>query len=264
MTYTDILIIALGVAAVIILGVCLLMLKVTRIYIQEAVNPVPFMSAEERHARQLKAAEIAAQQPVKPSLFNRLMGLKPIEAEKDLMMEHQFDGITELNNPTPGWFMVLFYGSIIFAIGYMFHYEVFGGPTQEQEYVTEMQQAEDAKLAYLASPNAKSAVNENNIEQSGEPAVLKAGAALYTSRCTPCHGEHGEGGVGPNLTDEYWLHGGTVGEIFKTIKYGVPAKGMVAWEKSLSAQQLSDLTNYVMSLQGTKPAGAKEPQGEKL
>ena len=86
---------------------------------------------------------------------------------------------------------------------------------------------------------------------------------MFATRCPPCHGNNAEGLVGPNLTDEYWLHGGGVKDVFKTIKYGVPEKGMIAWEKSLSAQQISDITNYVLSLKGTKPAGAKAPQGDK-
>lgn len=265
MSYADILVVAMGITAVMILGVSLLMLRVTKVYIKESIDPTPFASAEEKAKRKALLEQEEAAKPVKPSLFSRLMGLRPLSEEKDLVMEHEFDGITELDNPTPGWFMVLFYGSIIFAVVYLANYEVFGfGPTQEEEYATELKQAEDDKLAYLSKPgNAKNAVDESNIVQSKEPAVLQAGASLYVSRCTPCHGEKAEGSVGPNLTDEYWLHGGAVGEVFKTIKYGVPEKGMVAWEKSLSAQQISDLTNYVLSLQGTNPAGAKAPQGEK-
>jgi cytochrome c oxidase cbb3-type subunit 3 len=193
------------------------------------------------------------------------MQLKPIEEEAELVMDHKFDGISELNNPTPAWFMALFYGTILFGIGYLLNYHVFHyGQSQEEEYVAEVQQASDDKLAFLASPeNKASAVNENNMELSTDAAVLKSGQALFATRCPPCHGDAGQGLVGPNLTDEDWLHGGNVKDVFKTIKYGVPEKGMIAWEKSMSPQQISDITNYVMSLKGTKPAGAKEPQGNK-
>ncbi len=265
MSYADILVIAMGITAALILGVSLLMLKVIKFYIKETVNPTPFATAEERAQRKLAEEDVRALKNARPSLLSRLMGLKPLSEEKNLVMEHEFDGITELNNPTPGWFMVLFYGTMIFAVVYLFNYEILGwGPNQEQEYDTELAEAEEAKVAFLSKPgNAKNAVNESNIVQSTDEAVITAGRGFFQNRCTPCHGENGEGSVGPNLTDEFWLHGGTVNDIFKTIKYGVPEKGMIAWEKSLSAQQISDLTNYIMSLQGSKPANAKAPEGTK-
>ncbi len=265
MSYQDIMVIVLIITALIILSVALLLLKVVKLFANESLNPTPFASAEEREQRRLAELQAAALLPIKPSIWNKLMGLKPLSEEKDLVMEHTFDGIAELDNPTPRWFMVLFYSTLIFAVAYLFHYEVFGsGPNQDQEYLAEVEQAARDKEAFLSDPkNAKSAVNENNIEQSTDEVILKSGAALFTNRCTPCHGEHAEGIVGPNLTDEFWLHGGTVKDVFKVIKYGVPEKGMVSWEKSLSAQQIADLTNYVLSLQGSKPANAKAPQGEK-
>lgn len=262
----DIVIGLMLVTAIMILCVSILMLKVIKFYVKESVNPTPFATPEEKERRRIEQEALEALEKQKPSIWTKLMQLRPLEEEKDLVMEHKFDGIAELNNPTPAWFMVLFYGTILFAVGYLFNYHVLGtGKLQDEEYVAEIEQAAEDKAAFLANPvNAASAVNENNVVQSKDPAVLKSGAALFSTRCTPCHGEHGEGIVGPNLTDEYWLHGGTIKEVFKTIKYGVPEKGMIAWEKSLSAQQISDLANYVESLQGTKPANAKAPQGEKL
>jgi len=265
MSYQDLMVIVLCITALIILCVAMLMLKVIKLFANEALNPTTFATAEEREQRRLAEQQAAALLPEKPSIWTRLMGLKPLSEEKDLVMEHTFDGIAELDNPTPRWFMILFYGSLIFAAGYMFHYEVLGtGMDQDQEYLAEVEQAARDKEAFLLDPkNAKSAVNENNIEQSKDDVIIKSGAALFVNRCTPCHGENAQGIVGPNLTDEYWLHGGSVKDVFKVIKYGVPEKGMVAWEKSLSAQQIADLTNYVLSLQGSKPANAKAPQGEK-
>ncbi|WP_432713393.1 cbb3-type cytochrome c oxidase N-terminal domain-containing protein [Pedobacter sp.] len=265
MSYADLLVIAMGITAIMILGVSILLLKVIRFYVKESINPTPFATAAEKEKIRLAAAQAKALKKAEPSIISRLMGLKPLSEEKDLVMEHEFDGIAELDNPTPGWFMVLFYGSIIFAVVYMFNYEVLGwGPHQEQEYETELLDAVAAKEAFLAKPgNAKNAVNENNIVQSNDAAVISSGAGLFVNRCTPCHGEQGQGIVGPNLTDEFWLHGGGVADVFKTIKYGVPEKGMIAWEKSLSATQIADLTNYILSLQGTNPPGAKAPEGDK-
>jgi len=264
-TSADIVIGLMLITAVMLLCVAILMLKVIKFYVRESINPVPFATAEEKEKRRLEQEALQVIKAKKPSIWTKLMQLKPMEEEKNLVMEHKFDGIAELNNPTPAWFMILFYGTIIFAIGYLLTYDVLGfGKSQEEEYIAEIEQAAEARVAFLSNPaNAANAVNENNMEQSKDEAVIKNGASLFANRCTPCHGEHGEGIVGPNLTDEYWLHGGKAKDVFKTIKYGVPEKGMIAWEKSLSAQQISDLTNYVLSLQGTKPAGAKAPQGNK-
>jgi cytochrome c oxidase cbb3-type subunit 3 len=106
-------------------------------------------------------------------------------------------------------------------------------------------------------------VDENTVKLVSDPTVLAAGKTIFTTTCSPCHGAQGQGVVGPNLTDDYWLHGGKITDIFKTIKYGVPAKGMPTWEKQLSPKQISDVANYVKSLHGTNPPGAKEPQGTK-
>jgi cytochrome c oxidase cbb3-type subunit 3 len=265
MNSSDLLVLASCLAALIILFVSMLLLRVIKVFAKEFTNPTPFSTVEEKRLRELAAEEAAALKRLEPSLLNRLMGLKPLSDEKNLVMEHAFDGITELDNPTPRWFMALFIGSMLFAVAYLFNYEVFGfGPTQEQEYASELDQAEKDKVAFLSNPiNAAAAVNENSVVLSKDAAVIKSGAALFTNRCTPCHGDHAQGIVGPNLTDEFWLHGGTVHDVFKTIKYGVPEKGMISWEKSISAQQISDLTNYILSLQGSHPAGAKAAQGEK-
>lgn len=264
-TSADIVIGVMVIAALIVLWVSVLLLRVVRFYVKESINPTPFATAEEKEQRRLEEEARKALEKNKPTIWSKLMQLKPIEEEADLVMDHKFDGISELNNPTPAWFMALFYGTIIFGIGYLLNYHVFHyGKSQEEEYVAEVQKAADDKIAFLASPeNAASAVNENNIVLSKDAAVLKNGQALFATRCPPCHGDHAQGLVGPNLTDEYWLHGGKIKDVFKTIKYGVPEKGMIAWEKSMSAQQISDIANYVLSLQGTKPAGPKAPQGNK-
>ncbi|MGY4386161.1 cytochrome c oxidase cbb3-type subunit 3 [Pedobacter sp. UYP24] len=252
--------------AIIVLGVSMLILKVIRVYAKEILNPSPFDTEAEKEQRRIALAQTAVVLPAKPSVLERIMGLKPMSEEKELIMEHTFDGIAELDNPTPAWFMVLFYGTIIFAIVYLTTYHVFGwAPLQEEEYAIELKQAEEAKTAMLLKPgNAANKINENNVEIIKEAAELKTAGILFKSTCAPCHGENGQGIVGPNLTDAYWLHGGTVKEIFKTIKYGVPDKGMIAWEKTIRPKQIAELASYILTLQGTNPAGAKAPQGNKL
>ncbi|MGF7080228.1 cbb3-type cytochrome c oxidase N-terminal domain-containing protein [Mucilaginibacter sp. UYCu711] len=198
----------------------------------------------------------------KGEVWTKLMSLRPLSEEKDMIMEHEYDGIQELDNPTPAWFMYLFYGTIIFAVGYLLNYHVFHtGQLQYQEYQTEVKQADIAKQAFLSK--SANRVDENTVKLVSDPAVIAAGQGIFKANCAACHGEHAQGVVGPNLTDDYWLHGNKINDLFKTIKYGVAAKGMPTWEKVLSPKQIADVSNYVKSLHDTNPAGAKEPQGAK-
>ncbi|RYY36792.1 MAG: c-type cytochrome [Sphingobacteriaceae bacterium] len=199
----------------------------------------------------------------KNSVINKLLSLKPLSEEKDLIIEHDYDGIHELDNPTPAWFMVLFYATIVFAVGYMMVYHVFGiGQLQDQEYVTEMAIAEKEKAAYLAKSADR--VDETTVKLSTDQGVITAGQEIFVKNCAPCHGEKGQGVVGPNLTDDYWLHGGKINDVFKTIKYGIQAKGMPNWDKQLSPKQIADVASYIESIHGTNPPGAKQPEGEKM
>lgn len=195
-------------------------------------------------------------------IWLKLFSLKPMSEESNLLLEDEYDGIKELDNPTPAWFMYLFYGTILFAIGYLLNYHVFGtGQLQYAEYKTEMAQADAAKKMYLS--HQANQIDENTVKLVTDPTVLASGKTVFMTTCSPCHGAQGQGVVGPNLTDDYWLHGGKINQIFKTIKYGVLAKGMPTWEKQLSPKQISDVANYIKSLHGTNPPGAKEPQGTK-
>lgn len=195
-------------------------------------------------------------------LWEKILSLKPISEEKNIVLKHKYDGIEELNNPIPGWFNFLFYGTIIFSVIYLFIYEVSGiGGRQRDEYVQEVRAAELEQLANLKKLGAT--IDENTVVINQATEVLENGALMYNANCKSCHGEFGEGTVGPNLTDEYWIHGGSVNDIFRTIKYGVVDKGMVAWGKNMSPKTISDISNYIVSLRNSNPAGAKEAQGEK-
>jgi cytochrome c oxidase cbb3-type subunit 3 len=132
---------------------------------------------------------------------------------------------------------------------------------QEEEYAIEMKQAAAERNAYLSK--SANNIDENSVKASKEASVISAGSAIFQKNCVVCHGDKGQGMVGPNLTDEYWLHGGTINNIFKTIKYGVPEKGMITWEKTLMPKQISEVANYILSLRGSNPPGAKAPQGNK-
>lgn len=172
---------------------------------------------------------------------------------------HDFDGIQEYDNDLPPWWKYMFYVTIVFAIGYMLHYHVFRrGALQEEEYQMEMQEA-----ALIAAQNVEDPNAVTDFEVLTDGAALESGQAIYLQNCAACHGQAGEGTVGPNLTDEYWIHGGDVNEIFKTVKFGVPSKGMVPWQGKLTKDQILEVSSYILSLQGSKPANGKEPQGDK-
>ncbi|MBH8559060.1 cbb3-type cytochrome c oxidase N-terminal domain-containing protein [Hymenobacter negativus] len=178
---------------------------------------------------------------------------------RDELMDHEYDGIHEFDNDLPPWWKYSFYATIVFAIGYVTYYHVLKtGQLQGAEYAAEMQQAALLIAATPDDPNQLTTYQPLLV-----PAELSSGKAIFATNCAPCHGAGGEGKVGPNLTDEFWLHGGEVNHVYKTIKFGVNGKGMVAWKGKLSGKQILQVASYVLSLQGTKPANAKPPQGEK-
>jgi cytochrome c oxidase cbb3-type subunit 3 len=262
--YTEILIV-LFLVALLLLIVSVVLLKTVRVMANEikvpgiipATEPTKMLEYEEWLASE------TAEKSSKLSSWNKLLGLRPISEEKDMMHEHDFDGITELDNPTPVWFNAMFYGSILFAVIYLLNYHVLEwSPLQDEEYAIEMKAAKASKSAFLAK--ARNLIDETTVQVDGNAAVLAAGKTVFIQNCVACHASDGGGTVGPNLTDEYWIHGGTVNNIFKTIKYGIPEKGMIAWEKTLTVQQTSDVSNFILSLSGTKPANPKEPQGTKM
>ncbi|HMN50109.1 MAG TPA: cbb3-type cytochrome c oxidase N-terminal domain-containing protein [Ignavibacteriaceae bacterium] len=183
----------------------------------------------------------------------------PIEKEADIMLDHDFDGIRELDNRVPPWFSWLFYVTIIFAVIYLLNYHVFqASPLQDEEYQMQVKEAEAQRTALVKSG---AFLNEETVTLLTDPASLDAGKQIFTTNCIACHAADGGGLVGPNLTDDYWIHGGGIKNIFKTIKYGVTAKGMIAWQSQLNPKQMQEVASYVISLHGTKPANPKQPEG---
>jgi mono/diheme cytochrome c family protein len=261
--------------------------------------------------------------------------------EKDRLMDHEFDGIGELNNDLPRWWLYLFYFTILWAIIYLIHYHVLDtGDLSNAEYQKEldpdwkgeqktglfsgyqspfyreeemtprlraeinapkntdadvvfndlikqaMMHAEAANLEKLISafpelwqelssertdtPDAAAMVKVTGAEPGPvveyqpvtDEAALAAGKNIFTINCSTCHGQAGEGGIGPNMTDNYWLHGGGINNIIATIEKGVPAKGMIPWRGVLKPEQILQVASYLLTLQGTNPPNAKAPQGE--
>ncbi len=186
-----------------------------------------------------------------------------LEKEEDIDLSHDYDGISELDNKLPPWWIAAFALTILFSVVYMYRYHVSGSaPLQIEELNIAMKQAEIEKKAYLAK--SANNVDENTVVMLDATAIT-AGKSLFGTNCIACHGNVGEGNaVGPNLTDEYWLHGGDLSSIFKSIKYGWPDKGMRSWKDDFSPIQVAQLTSYIKSIQGSNPPNAREPQGEKF
>jgi cytochrome c oxidase cbb3-type subunit 3 len=214
------------------------------------------------HKKGKITTEDAAKPAARPriSWWEKINRFKPAEQEVSLDLGHDYDGIRELDNRLPPWWLYGFYGCILFACVYMWRYHVsHTAPLSGEEYAISVQKAELQKAAFLI--NAASLVDENTVKQLTAASELTAGQKFFETTCFACHGKAGEGGVGPNLTDEYWLHGGSVQDVFKSIKYGWPDKGMKSWKDDFSPSQIAQITSYVRSLQGTHPANAKAPQG---
>jgi len=219
-----------------------------------------------RKVKAEKAAIAAAEAGVeeKPRLhwLEKLNNTITLDADSEVEadMGHDYDGIHELNNPTPPWWRYGFYISIVFAVVYLWRFQVaHSAPSQIEELAIANAKADEAKAAYLK--NAANNVDENTVKQLTDPADLAAAQKLFAGNCAPCHGPQGQGVVGPNLTDDYWLHGGTINKVFTTIKYGVPEKGMKSWKDDFSPVQLAQLASYIKSIHGSNPPNPKEPQG---
>ncbi len=186
----------------------------------------------------------------------------PVEEEGEILLDHNYDGIRELDNHLPPWWKWLFYFTIGFAVVYLFVYHVTDSlPLQEQEYQNQLAEAAAIKAQREAESPAL-AIDENSVTMVEDAALLASGKQVYDNNCSQCHRNDGGGGIGPNLTDEYWLHGGSIQDIFRTVKVGVPAKGMISWEPLLSPEQMQNVSSYIMTLSGSNPPNAKAPQGD--
>ncbi len=178
-----------------------------------------------------------------------------------MMADHSYDGITELDNFMPPWLQWVFIGTIAFAVIYFVNYTVLGvGPTGEEEYQEELRL--EAIAAEARKANMLAGIDENTVVFDESGAALSSGKSIFESNCAACHAADGGGGVGPNLTDEYWLHGGSIQDVFRVVKYGVVEKGMIPWQDQLSPEEMQQVSSYILTLVGTTPANPKEPQGD--
>ncbi len=184
-------------------------------------------------------------------------------AQYDDKVLHELDGIKEYDNAMPGWLMAIWWGSLLFSAGYVMFYALsFGEGTMEAEYRQQTQQAVTSVQAYFDANPLVPPKPAELLAGAANEAVLDAGASRFSRSCAACHGEQAQGLIGPNLTDERWLHGGSVEQIFQTVAKGWPAKGMPPWGRALRPEELSSLVSYIRSLQGSAPPNPRAPEGE--
>lgn len=216
-----------------------------------------------------KAVQQAGQASFLRYIYRELAGGVPLEKEEDVLLNHDYDGIQELDNNLPPWWVGMFYISILIAGIYMVVYHVSDiGISSEEQYVQEVRDAEIAMAAYrtkqaeIDKAKKTETISSENVTALIDEESIAYGKELFMDNCSQCHGKSGEGGIGPNLTDEYWIHGGGVKNIFNTITYGKHEKGMIKWKDKINPSDIQKVASFIITLGGTNPENPKDPEGE--
>tara|TARA_B100001167_G_scaffold161399_1_gene109155 strand:+ start:7851 stop:8834 length:984 start_codon:yes stop_codon:yes gene_type:complete len=230
----------------------------------ESLRAVLFKTLKPEAQEKYKA-EVAAKKERRlawiKGLYSKLTRAKAIEQEGEILLDHNYDGIKELDNRLPPWWVYGFYATILIAAIYLLRFEVFKDYNQIDEYEQAVAQAKIDLEEYKKT--AKDLVDANTVELLTDATDIKAGEAIFTGNCIACHKAGGAGGIGPNLTDDYWILGGGIKNVFHTISEGGRAgKGMISWKTDLKPSEIAQVASYVLSLHGSNPADAKEPEGE--
>ena len=247
--------------AALFLGFILLLLIGIEV-ILAAIENVMFQTlSEEAKERYLASSSKAWEWTWGKKTYNKLLGSKPMEAETEIILDHNYDGIRELDNKLPPWWVYMFYATIVFGIAYLVRFHVMGDYDQDTEYLTEVTIAKAEIEEYKKT--AKDLVDVNTVELLTDASDLSAGKALFETNCVVCHMADGGGGIGPNLTDANWILGGGIKNVFNTISEGGrDGKGMVAWKQSLKPLEMAQVSSYVLTFQGKTAANPKVAEGE--
>ncbi|MBT9188117.1 cbb3-type cytochrome c oxidase N-terminal domain-containing protein [Zobellia russellii] len=242
--------------------VFILFLLIAIAVITRAIENVMFQTlSKEGQERYLAAKNKTFEWEWGQRVYQKMLGSKPIEKEGEIILDHNYDGIRELDNNLPPWWVYLFYASIVFAVVYMARFHVFNDYDQDQEYEQEVAAAQLEIEEY--KKNAKDLVDANTVELLTDAGDLKAGQTIFESNCVACHMIDGGGGIGPNLTDQNWILGGGIKNVFHTISEGGrDGKGMIAWKQNLKPAEIAQVASYVLSFEGTTPANPKAPEGD--
>lgn len=239
-----------------------LMILIAIELILSSIENIMFQTlSEEGKEKYLAAKEKKYEWTWANNIMKRLTRSRSIEREQEIVLDHNYDGIRELDNVLPPWWVYLFYATIIFAVVYLVRFHIIGDYDQALEYEQEVAAAQIAIEEY--KKNAKDLVDVNTVELLTDATDLNAGEKIFQTNCVACHMADGGGGIGPNLTDEYWILGGGIKNVFNTISEGGrDGKGMVAWKQTLKPAEMAQVASYVLSLGGTTPANPKAPEGD--
>lgn len=219
--------------------------RMIRLFTQNQVEEKPYVEVER----------------LRPSFWERFNRSVAIEQEAAILTDHNYDGIRELDNNLPPWWKYGFYLTIVWALAYLVHYHVaHSGPGSLDEYNNQLAVAQAELIEYRKK--TANLVDETNVKLLVDAAEIAKGKEIFDKNCTTCHGAQAQGAqVGPNLTDDYWLYGGGIQDVFKTIKYGVQGKGMKSWKSDLTPSMIAQVSSYIKSLHGTMPPNPKAPDG---
>jgi len=247
------------------LGVFLFLLIAIEIVVS-AVDKVTYHLLTDEQKKQLEEAQSLpfTESAFYQNIIKKLTRSKEMEQEADVMLDHNYDGIRELDNVLPPWWVYLFYGCIIFAGIYLVRYEILGADNQAQEFDKEVAEAKIAVDEY--NKTAPDMMNKEKVTLLTDPASIAAGKTIFMANCTACHRPDAGGQIGPNLTDDMWINGGGIKNVFNTImEGGRDGKGMVSWKASIKPSDIQKVASYVLSLQGSHPKEPKptEPEAKK-
>lgn len=194
-------------------------------------------------------------------LLKKLTKSEPIENEGQLLLDHDYDGIKELDNNLPPWWVYLFYACVVFAVVYLVRFEIMGADDQEMELKKEMAQAKIEVAEYMKT--APDLMDEKTVTLLTDAAALAEGKTIFETNCAACHRADAGGQIGPNLTDDQWILGGGIKNLFHTINNGGrDGKGMIAWKGTLKPKEMQKVASYIISLKGSNPVDPKAPEGE--
>ncbi|MDB4293171.1 c-type cytochrome [Maribacter sp.] len=230
--------------------------------ILQAVENVMYQTLSDEAKERYTASKVnSAEWTWGKKTYQKLLGSKPIEAEGEIILDHNYDGIRELDNKLPPWWVYMFYATIIFGVVYLVRFHIYNDYTQEMEYEQQLAAAQLEIEEYKKT--AKGLVDVNTVELLTDAADLKAGEAIFTMNCVACHMADGGGGIGPNLTDDHWILGGGIKNVFKTVSEGGrDGKGMVAWKQILKPVEMAQVSSYILTeINGKTPASPKAAEG---